>query len=96
MNSDQHDTGTRATNITHQYDDGEMQPHDPNCTIEWEQLVEQLAGGFTFWLTVVDGGRPPPCEVFRIEPDTVHAVGASEPFIGRSTRWDLERPEGEV
>ena len=30
---------------------------------------------------------PPPYEVFRIDPTTVHAIGTDEPFTGRSTKW---------
>lgn len=43
----------RATNITEQFDDGEMQPSD-DATIEWRALLEAVGGGGTFWLTTVD------------------------------------------
>ena len=34
---------------------------------------------------------PPPYEVFRIDPATVHAIGTDAPFIGRSTRWTFDQ-----
>lgn len=32
---------------------------------------------------------PPPYEVFRIDPRSVHAIGTGAAFTGRSTRWDI-------
>jgi hypothetical protein len=34
---------------------------------------------------------PPPYEVYRIDPITVHAIGTDTPFTGRSTKWTFTR-----
>jgi hypothetical protein len=48
-----------AINIANQYDDGRLQPRDPDAVIEWEVLTTHLAGGLQAWLTVVDADHLP-------------------------------------
>lgn len=50
-------TPTATTNITRQFDDGEMQPHDPNATIAWADLVDQLSAPFSDRSTRWDASR---------------------------------------
>lgn len=183
-------TPIRATNITHQFDDGELQPVDQAATVQWADVLGQLTEGGTFWLTVTVDGRPhtrpvfaviadgvihvassasaaktrslrsasptsialgaaaldivwsgsphavthldqlravveayrsaygwdvdtdaaratltapygaptagpPPYHVFRIDPDTVHAIATDTPFAGCSTRWDFDPPRSD-
>jgi hypothetical protein len=59
-----------ADNITHQFDDGRMQPVDPDATITWHDLLRHVDAGGTFWLTVVDDdGRPHTRPVFAVVHD---------------------------
>ncbi len=58
---------TRAVNITHQYDDHELQPA-LDSTIAWDELHTQLGAGGTFWLTTIDpAGRPHTRPVFAVQ-----------------------------
>lgn len=78
-------TRTEATNITRQFDDGELQPHDPDATIAWTDLIDRLAGGGTFWLTTVgDDGRPHTRPVFAVVADD--AVHVSSSITAAKTR----------
>jgi hypothetical protein len=43
-----------ATNITDQYDDGRLQPKDPEAVIAWETVLSHLSSGLQAWLTVVE------------------------------------------
>ncbi len=58
---------TRAVNITHQYDDHEQQPA-LDGTIAWDELLNELSTGGTFWLTTIDpDGRPHTRPVFAVQ-----------------------------
>lgn len=48
-----------ATNLTNQYDDGQLQPRDPDAVIAWETVREHLSTGLDAWLTVVDAEGMP-------------------------------------
>lgn len=48
-----------ATNITNQYDDGRLQPRDPDAVIAWETVLDHLAAGLQAWLTVVSPDGTP-------------------------------------
>lgn len=66
-----------ATNITHQFDDGELKSSD-DATISWNDLVAQLGAGGTFWLTTVDdSGRPHTRPVFAVVVDRALHVSSS-------------------
>lgn len=48
-----------VTNITHQYDDGRLEPRDPEAVIGWGTVLDHLSPGLHAWLTVVGPpGRP--------------------------------------
>jgi uncharacterized protein YndB with AHSA1/START domain len=48
-----------ATNITNQYDDGRLQPRDPEAVIAWDTVLAQLSTGLQAWLTVIGQGGAP-------------------------------------
>jgi hypothetical protein len=48
-----------ATNITHQYDRGRLQPRDPDTVIDWETVLEHLSTGLQAWLTVLSPDGTP-------------------------------------
>ena len=57
----------------------------------WDVAVDGDARALTAPYGAPTAG-PPPYEVFRIEPRTVHAVATDESLAGRSTRWDFDPP----
>lgn len=70
-------TPRRATNITRQYDEGRMQPVDAPA-ITWDELLDQLGGGGTFWLTVTLDGAPHTRPVFGVVADgRVHVCSST-------------------
>lgn len=78
-------TPTRAVNITRQFDDGQLQRHDPTITLAWSALVEAMAGGGTFWLTTIDAdGRPHTRPVFAVIANG-HLVTASSATAAKTT-----------
>lgn len=67
-----------ATNITNQYDHDRLRPIDTNRTIDWDELLTELAGGGTFWLTTVDpAGRPHTRPVFAVRSHGTMFVASS-------------------
>lgn len=49
----------RTTNCANQYDDGELRSPDRSATVEWDLVVDRLAGTHRGWVTVVaPTGRP--------------------------------------
>ncbi len=83
---------TRAVNITHQFDAGELQQHDPTVTLDWSELIDSVAGGGTFWLTTVDAqGRPHTRPVFAVLANG-HLVTASSASAAKTTHLRSARP----
>lgn len=75
-------TPSRFTNITHQYDDGELQPADRRATIPWDDALTQLATGGTFWLTTVDTDqRPHTRPVFAVVTEGVLFTASSSTAV---------------
>lgn len=67
-----------AVNITHRYDDHTLHSVDSDLTIDWTELLDRLATGGTFWLTVIDGtGRPHTRPVLAVVVDGVLATASS-------------------
>jgi uncharacterized protein YndB with AHSA1/START domain len=48
-----------ATNITNQYDGGQLQPRDPDAVIAWETVLDHLSTGLQAWLTVISPDGTP-------------------------------------
>ena len=48
-----------ATNITDQYDAGQLQPRTPDAVIAWETVLDHLSTGLQAWLTVVGADGTP-------------------------------------
>lgn len=71
-------TPTSATNITQQFDAGEMQPRHDDATIGWGDLIDRLCDGGTFWLTTSSNdGRPHTRPVFAVVAhDAVHVASS--------------------
>ena len=60
----------RAENCTHQYDDGALQPGDPDAVIPWPDAVARLSSARLFWLaTIHPDGRPHVRPVFAVWTD---------------------------
>lgn len=83
---------TRAVNITRQYDDGELQRHNPTATLDWSELTDAIAGGGTFWLTTVDAeGCPHTRPVFAVVANG-HLVTASSATATKTSHLRSARP----
>jgi len=46
---------TAAVNCANQFDEGLLQPSDPDATLDWDVVLERLSTGPTCWLTVLSG-----------------------------------------
>ena len=67
-----------AVNITRQYDDHTLQPAGTDTTIDWTELVDQLSGGGTFWLTAINSvGRPHTRPVLAVIADGALVIASS-------------------
>lgn len=49
----------RVTNITHQYDGGQLRPRDPDAVMSWEAVLAHLSTGLQAWLTVIGPDATP-------------------------------------
>ncbi len=76
---------TGAVNITDQFDEGRLQPHDPSATLQWSELIAAIRSGGTFWLTTVSSdGKPHTRPVFAVVADG-HLVTASSRMATKTT-----------
>lgn len=76
------------TNIVHQYDDGRLQPRDPDAVIDWDVLLTHLSAGLNAWLTLVrSDGAPRVRPVLAVLVDGALHV-ASSPTARKTSELD--------